>query len=104
MTPMDERIARLLRPYRIGERVRAIETIVYGTGEEIPEGMDSLLGTSGPDQCQYCSRAGMTIYTRDNVPFGCTACLSAFFDSLPPTKRPWRMSAWDDLKSLFRRI
>lgn len=38
MTPMDERITRLLRRYRIGERVRAIETIIYGTGEEVPEG------------------------------------------------------------------
>jgi hypothetical protein len=35
---MDERIARLLRQFRPGERIRATETIVYGTGEEIPEG------------------------------------------------------------------
>jgi hypothetical protein len=35
---MDERIARLLRQYRIGERIRAVETIIYGTGEEVPEG------------------------------------------------------------------
>jgi hypothetical protein len=38
MTTMDERIARLLRVYRPGERVRAVETIVYSTGEEIAEG------------------------------------------------------------------
>ena len=38
LTPMDERITRLLRRYRVGEHVRAIETIIYGTGEEVPEG------------------------------------------------------------------
>lgn len=31
-------MTRLLRRYRLGERVRAVETIVYGTGEEVPEG------------------------------------------------------------------
>lgn len=38
MKTMDKRIARLLRQYHVGDRVRAVETIVYGTGEEIPEG------------------------------------------------------------------
>jgi len=38
MTTMDERIARLLRTFHPGERIRASETIVYGTGEEVPEG------------------------------------------------------------------
>ena len=34
----DDRLARLLRRYQPGERVRAAENIVYGTGEEVPEG------------------------------------------------------------------
>ena len=38
MTTMDERIARLLRVFRPGERVRAVETILYGTGEEVAAG------------------------------------------------------------------
>lgn len=36
--PMDEQIARLLRVYRPGDLVRARVTIIYGTGEEVPEG------------------------------------------------------------------
>jgi hypothetical protein len=35
---VDDRFARLLRKYQPGERVRAAALIVYGTGEEIPEG------------------------------------------------------------------
>lgn len=35
---MDARVARLLRRFRPGEHVRATVTIVYGTGEEVPEG------------------------------------------------------------------
>ena len=31
-------MARLLRQYRPGERVRAVETVVFGTGEEVVEG------------------------------------------------------------------
>ena len=38
MTTMNDRVARLLRQYRPGERVRAVETIVYGTGEQVDEG------------------------------------------------------------------
>ncbi len=33
-----DRFARLLREFQPGQRVRAIETIIYGTGQEIPEG------------------------------------------------------------------
>jgi hypothetical protein len=32
------RLLRLFRQYQPGEQVRAVETIIYGTGEEIPEG------------------------------------------------------------------
>ena len=35
---MNDRIDRLLRPFHLGQRVRAVETIIYGTGEEVPEG------------------------------------------------------------------
>jgi hypothetical protein len=35
---MDQRIDRLLRRYAPGDRVRAVETIIYGTGEEVAEG------------------------------------------------------------------
>lgn len=35
---MEERVARLLRVFRPGEKVRAALTIVYGTGEEVAEG------------------------------------------------------------------
>jgi hypothetical protein len=35
---MDDRVARLLQTFRPGERVRAVETIVWGTGEEVAEG------------------------------------------------------------------
>lgn len=35
---MNERVARLLEPYAAGERVRAVETLIYGTGEEVAEG------------------------------------------------------------------
>lgn len=34
----DERMARLLRKYKLDERVRTVEAIVYGTGEEVAEG------------------------------------------------------------------
>lgn len=34
----NERLARLLQTFRPGERVRAVETIVLGTGEEVAEG------------------------------------------------------------------
>lgn len=33
-----EHVDRLLQTFRPGERVRAVETIVYGTGEEVHEG------------------------------------------------------------------
>jgi len=36
-TTMDEMVARLTRPYRPGDRVRAIETIIY-VDDEIAEG------------------------------------------------------------------
>lgn len=35
---MDARTMRLLRRFPAGSRVRAVETIVYGTGEEVAEG------------------------------------------------------------------
>ena len=35
---MNDRIGRPLRPFHLGQRVRAVETIIYGTGEEVPEG------------------------------------------------------------------
>jgi hypothetical protein len=35
---MGHRIDRLLRQYAPGDRVRAVETIIYGTGEEVAEG------------------------------------------------------------------
>ena len=40
MSPMTTmaRIARMFRQYRPGERVRAVETIIYVTGEDVPEG------------------------------------------------------------------
>jgi len=38
VTAMDERIKRLMQRFAPGERVRAVETILYGTGEEVPEG------------------------------------------------------------------
>lgn len=62
-----------------------------------------ILKAIGPEKCQDCGRQGMTVYTKDGVPFGCTGCLSEFFGNLDPIKRPWRMSMWDDMKSLFRR-
>jgi hypothetical protein len=36
--PVDERIERSLQRFRIGEQVRTVETIIYGIGEEVPEG------------------------------------------------------------------
>lgn len=35
---MNERVKRLFRRYQPGDLVRAVETIVYGTGEEVAEG------------------------------------------------------------------
>ena len=49
---MDERVARLTRTFHVGERVRASETIVYGSGEEIPEGA---LGTVQKTYVHGCS-------------------------------------------------
>ena len=40
---MNDRVTRLMRIYKPGERVRAVETIVYGTGEEVPEGTVGLI-------------------------------------------------------------
>ena len=38
MTTMEDRVARLTRRFQVGELVLARETIVYGSGEEVPEG------------------------------------------------------------------
>lgn len=57
MTTMDERVARLLRQYKTGDLVRAVETVVYGTGEEVPE------GTVGRVQQTITTR-----YVREEVP------------------------------------
>jgi hypothetical protein len=35
---LNERLARMFERYQPGERVRAIETIVYGVGDEVAEG------------------------------------------------------------------
>jgi len=35
---ISDRMSRLLRQYQPGERVRAVETIVFETGEEVAEG------------------------------------------------------------------
>ena len=68
MPTMDERVARLLRQYRIGERVRAVETIIYGTGEEVPEGT-----------------VGVVRHT--NV-HGCTPLVTVEWEGLPPIGHP----------------
>jgi hypothetical protein len=52
-------------------------------------------------KCPFCLRRDMTVYTRDEKPFGCSGCLGQFFQSLSPIQRPWPMSFWDDIKSLF---
>jgi hypothetical protein len=52
--------------------------------------------------CSNCRRSGTTVYTLNGVSFGCAACLGKFFEKLDPTRRPWRMTFWDDMKSLFR--
>jgi hypothetical protein len=47
----DDRMARLLRQYRPGERVRAVEAIVYGTGEEVPEGATGFVQRTNVNGC-----------------------------------------------------
>lgn len=61
------------------------------------------LAASDPSTCPYCKRTDMTVYLRDMRAIGCAACLGEFFEALRPTQRPWAMTFWDDLKSLFRR-
>jgi hypothetical protein len=64
----DERMARLLRKYQLGERVRATETIVYGTGEEVPE------GTIGRVQQTHVH--------------GCTPLMTVAWEGIPPVTHP----------------
>lgn len=52
--------------------------------------------------CPYCGRRDVVVYLRGHREFGCSACLGAFFERLPPTERPWRMTLWNDVKSFFR--
>ena len=80
MTTMDERIARLLRVFKPGERVLAVETIVYGTGEEVPE------GTIG-------------VVQRTNV-HGCTPLVTVAWEGLPPITHPCSV---ESLESMDRR-
>lgn len=51
MDKSEERIARLLRVYAPGERVRAVETIVYGTGEEVVEGSVGYIQRTNVNGC-----------------------------------------------------
>jgi hypothetical protein len=56
------------------------------------------------ETCPHCNRVGMTVYGRiGSDGFGCAACLGEFFEQLHPTRRPYRMSFWGDVKSLFGR-
>lgn len=75
----DERVARLLRLFRPGEAVRAVETIVYGTGEEVPE------GTRGRIQ-------------RTNV-HGCTPLVTVHWEGLPPILHPCSVESLDPVGS-----
>jgi len=48
---MDRRVERLMRQYRPGDRVRAVEDIVYGTGEEVAEGAVGHVQETGVHGC-----------------------------------------------------
>jgi hypothetical protein len=49
--PMDERIARLMHQYGPGDRVRAVEEIVYASGEEVAEGTVGTILRTGVHGC-----------------------------------------------------
>lgn len=72
---MDDRVARLLRQFRVGERVRAVEALVYGTGEEVPE------GTRGTVQ-------------QTNV-HGCTPLVRVAWDDLPAVTQACSVESLD---------
>lgn len=55
-------------------------------------------------QCVHCGANGCAIYSRADTAFGCAKCLGEFFSQVPPAWRPWRMTFWDDVKTLFRGV
>ena len=75
MSTVDERVARLLRKFQVGEYVRATETLIYGTGEEVPE------GTKG--------------YVQEVNVNGCTPLVRVAWQGLPDVVQPCSVESID---------
>jgi hypothetical protein len=75
VTTMDDRITRLLQQFQPGERVRTAKTIIYGTGEEVPE------GTCGVIQQTRVHR--------------CTPLVTVAWEGIPPVTHPVSVESLD---------